>query len=142
MSIYCTLWTMKLEYHGPDARSDWPPDFVTISAQAVPPHIGHPADYPDGDPYAAFLPPVVESWDPQGEYEDSGLDGSRSNWRAVFIVQEGYQRKDVQRYVEPLLMLTAAEYRNASFVDLLDRIEQAIRPPAGADVRQLRPDLH
>src|SRR5216117_3315610 len=46
-------------------------EWVTVIAQGVPPHIGSPTPgcgYEDGDPYAAFLPPPVET-DENGEAE-------------------------------------------------------------------------
>jgi hypothetical protein len=59
MSIYATLWTLKFPREG-DARSDC--EWITVHAQAVPPHIGTPTPghgYEGGDPYAGFLPPPV-----------------------------------------------------------------------------------
>ena len=34
--------------------------WVELTFQAAPAHIGHPSDYPEGDPDADFLPPAVE----------------------------------------------------------------------------------
>jgi hypothetical protein len=91
--------------------------WIEVTAQAAPAHIGHPSEYPDGDPYSDFLPPVVE-YDPK-------------NWsaawqpRAVVIVDEDHLEKDGQRYTEPLLVLTGKEYEEAAFPELLARIQHA-----------------
>ena len=60
MSIYATLWTLKFPSEG-DATCDC--EWITVHAQAVPPHIGTPTPghgYEQGDPYREFLPPPVE----------------------------------------------------------------------------------
>src|SRR5262245_28341897 len=72
MSIYSTLWEIKVR-----RRHEFDDEWVTVFAQAVPPHIGHPSCYPEGDPYADFLPPVVE-------YDPVTNEGP---YRAVVIVQ-------------------------------------------------------
>src|SRR5262249_35486932 len=92
-------------------------EWVSVFAQAVPPHIGHPRYYPEGDPYADFLPPVVD-YDPE--------TGAAPYNRAVVIVQEGRDRKDIQRYVDPLLVLTGEEYAKVPFQELLNRITKAM----------------
>lgn len=115
MSIYCTLWEIKLP-RGHAFDEEW----VEVFAQGVPPHIGHPSEYPEGDSYADFLPPVVD-YDPESD-EEYGP----SSYRAVVILQKGRDRKDVQRYVDPLLVFTGAEYARIPFEDLLQRIQQAI----------------
>jgi hypothetical protein len=112
MSIYATLWEIKLpKAHAFDA------EWVSVYAQAVPPHIGHPSHYPEGDPYSDFLPPVVEC-DP-----NTGLGPYN---RAVVILMEGRDEKVIQRYTDPLLVLTGEEYARMPFQDLLDAIEQAM----------------
>ena len=60
MSIYATLWEIKAP-----RRHRYDDEYVLVYAQAVPPHIGHPSHYPEGDPYAGFLPPVVRGYDPE-----------------------------------------------------------------------------
>ena len=107
MSIYATLWEIRVERH--EMREDW----VTVIAQGVPAHIGHPSHYPQGDPYGDFLPPVVD------------LD--REALRAVVFVAEGREDKDGQRYVDPLLVLTGQEYAAIRFADLLERLQAAVR---------------
>lgn len=112
MSIYATLWEMKL----PRAHR-FDEEWVSVYAQAVPPHIGHPSCYPEGDPYADFLPPVVEC--------DSET-GDGPHYRAVFILMEGRDEKDGQRYTAPLLMLTGEDYAQIPFPTLLDAITDAM----------------
>ena len=51
----------------------------------------------------------------------------REKLRAVVIVQEGRNDKDVQRYVAPLLTLSGEEYRALSFDELMRRIYEAMR---------------
>jgi hypothetical protein len=113
MSIYATLWEIKVpRQHCFDEA------WVTVWGQAVPPHIGHPSDYPEGDPYADFLPPVVKDYDPE--------TGEAPFQRAVVIVQEGRNTKDGQRYTDPLIVMTGEEYARIPFQELLDRIHKAI----------------
>ena len=112
MSIYATLWEIKLP-RGHRFDTEW----VGIYAQAVPAHIGHPSHYPEGDPYADFLPPVVEC-----DLET----GCGPYHRAVYILMEGRDAKIGQRYSSPLLVLTGVEYQGMSFQALLDAIEEAM----------------
>jgi hypothetical protein len=114
MSIYATLWEIKVP-----RRHCFDEEWVKVYAQAVPPHIGHPSEYPEGDPYADFLPPVVQDYDP------TNLDEVPVN-RAVVIVQEGRDHKDIQRYTDPLLVMSGEEYRRIPFQELLDRIHKAM----------------
>ena len=112
MSIYATLWEIKL----PKAHR-FDDEWVSVYAQAVPPHIGHPSHYPEGDPYSDFLPPVVECA-PQ-----TGLGPFN---RAVVILVEGRDEKVIQRYTDPLLVLTGEQYAQMPFQDLLDAITDAM----------------
>ena len=113
MSIYATLWQLKFQKaHAFD--EEW----VEVYAQAVPAHIGHPSVYPEGDQYSDFLPPVVEC-DPE--------TGTGPHYRAVVIVVEGRDRKEGQRYVDPLLVLTGYQYAKIPFERLLDAIKKALR---------------
>jgi hypothetical protein len=113
MSIYATLWEMRIRKgHGFD--DEW----VEVYAQAVPPHIGQPSDYPKGDPYADFLPPVIANYDPETD--------TPKTYRAVVIVQQGRDKKDIQRYVDPLIVMTGEEYLRTPFHELMDRIEKAV----------------
>src|SRR6185312_7860986 len=107
MSIYATLWEIQIETEEMSER------WTRVIAQGVPSHIGHPSHYPQGDPYGDFLPPVV--------------DCDREALRAVVFVQEGREDKDGQRYVDPLFVLTGQEYEAISFVELLERLHQAVR---------------
>src|SRR5947207_12407306 len=102
MSIYATLWEIMVP-----KKHEFDHEYVKVFAQGVPPHIGHPNEYPEGDPYADFLPPVVMEYDHEND--------RFSDYRAVVIVQEGRDQKDVQRYVDPLIVLTGKEYANIPF---------------------------
>src|SRR5258708_38043434 len=113
MSIYATLWEIKLpkSYHFDE-------EWVSVYAQAVPAHIGHASHYPEGDPYADYLPPVVQNYDPESH--------EASPYRAVLILMEGRDEKIIQRYTDPLLMMTGEEYARLTFDELIHRIEDAM----------------
>ena len=89
----------------------------------MPPHIGSPTPgcgYEDGDPYAAFLSPPIET-DEMGRAEH--------NRAVVFVTNEtkkGTERSG-QEYVNPLLVLTGQDYAKMTFDELLNRLEEAIR---------------
>lgn len=120
MSIYATRWKLRFpkegdEYHG----CEW----IEVTAQAVPAHIGSPTPgcgYEQGDPYATFLPPAVQT-DAEG---DALFD------RAVVFVTE-YSIKGTprsgQEYASPLLVLTGEEYSGITFEVLHRRICDALR---------------
>ncbi len=112
MSIYATLWEIKL----PKSHV-FDDEFATVYAQAVPPHIGHPSCYPEGDPYADFLPPIVDC-DPE--------TGEGPVNRAVVILVEGRDEKVGQRYISPLLTLTGTEYKVIPFCELIERIQKSL----------------
>jgi len=120
MSIYATLWKLKFPKEGDDHLDcEW----IEVTAQAVPPHIGSPSPgcgYEDGDPYAAFLPPALQT----------NADGEAPVERAVVFVTE-YSLKGTQRspqeYVSPLLVLTGEEYSRITFAELHQRICDALR---------------
>lgn len=113
MSIYTTLWEIKIR-----RRHRFDDVWVEVFAQAVRAFIGYSSDYPNGDPYADFLPPLTQKYDPS---MDSG-----QIYRAVVIVQAGRDQKDVQRYTDPLMVMSGDEYLRMSFQELLDRIEAAV----------------
>lgn len=113
MSIYATLWEILVP-PSDNSNGEW----ACVYAQAVPAHVGHPSQYPDGDPYAAFLPDVVDDYDPE--------TGKAPYYRAVVIVQHWRNKKKGQQYVDPLLVLSGKEYAQIPFPDLLDRIHKAI----------------
>jgi len=113
MSIYATLREMKLP-----KRHQLDDEWALVYAQAVPAHIGHPSQYPNGDPYADFLPPVVHDYDPTRD--------ECCRYRAVLIITEGLAEKIGQRYTNPLLMLTGEDYEKMSFQELIRRIEDAM----------------
>jgi hypothetical protein len=76
--------------------------------------------YEDGDPYAAFWPPAVQT-DEDGEYEYI---------RAVVFITEhtpkGTERSP-QEYVHPFLMRTSEEYAKTPFDTLYTQICNALR---------------
>ena len=120
MSIYATLWKLKFPKEG-DEHMDC--DWIEVTAQAVPPHVGSPTPgngYADGDLFADFLPPAVVT--------DS--DGLAKYNRAVVFVTE-YTLKGTERcgqeYVSPLLVLTGEEYARATFEELHRRICDVLR---------------
>src|SRR5580704_12750964 len=120
MSIYATLWSIQVQ---DPAAPFTDPRWVTVTAQAVPPHIGSPTPgcgYEDGDPYADSLPPPIET-------DERGSAGY--NRAVVFVTDEtknGTERSG-QEYVNPLLVLTGEEYAKMPFEELLHRLEEAIR---------------
>lgn len=127
MSIYATLWEIKLP-----RRHELDDEWVEVYAQAVPPHIGHPSCYPEGDLYADFLPPVVSDYDPE--------TGEAPYDRAVVIVQEGRDEKDGHRYVDPLIVISGEEYARIPFQQLLDRIHAAMGWDERVIAMELRPN--
>jgi len=120
MSIYATLWTLKFPKEGDEHLGcEW----IEVRAQAVPAHVGSPTPgmgYESGDPYAAFLPPAVET----------DADGNAPFHRAVVIVAEdsikGTERSG-QEFLSPLLLLAGQEYACLTFEELHERICDALR---------------
>jgi hypothetical protein len=110
---------------------------IKVRAQSVPAHIGSPTPgqgYETGDPFAAFLPPAMET-DP---------DGDAPFPRAVVFVTEhslkGTERS-AQEYVSPLLVLSGEEYAKMTFEELHRRLCEMLlgnRAPVIAQV--LLPD--
>lgn len=118
MSIYQTLWVIKLEKRGISKTRDG--NFVEVWAQAVPAHIGQPSEgYEDGDPYASFLPPVITPYDPDRE--------DHYPYRAVVILQKGRMEKDGQKYVDPVMTITGEEYEKIPFPELLAKIYRGLK---------------
>jgi hypothetical protein len=120
MSIYATLWSIQIQ---DPASSFTDPRWVTVTAQAVPPHIGSPTPgcgYEKGDPYADFLPLAVAT-DENGDAE--------YNRAVVFITEETRKGtlRSGQEYVDPLFVLSGEEYAKMPFQTLLERLEEAIR---------------
>ncbi len=120
MSIYATLWQLKFPRDGDDHLGcEW----ITVIAQAVPPHIGSPTPgcgYEDGEPYAAFLPPPVHT----------DKDGDHEYTRAVVFITENTSKgtdRSPQEYVQPLLVLTGEAYANMTFDTLYTQICDALR---------------
>ena len=120
MSIYATLWKLKFPSDG-DLHFDC--EWVEVTAQGVPPHIGTPTPgqgYESGDPYGDFLPPPVGT-NPMGD---------ALFLRAVVFVKEGTSKgtpASPQEYVDPLLVLSGEEYARMTFEDLHARICDALR---------------
>lgn len=120
MSIYATLWTLKFPKDGDDyIGCEW----IEITAQGVPSHIGSPtpgSGYEDGDPYAAFLPPPVET------VEDIEAKYLRT---VVFVTEETSKgtARSGQEYENPLLVLTGQEYATITFEELHTQLCDALR---------------
>jgi len=120
MSIYATLWSLKLPRYG-DYYVDC--EWIGVTAQGVPAHIGTPTPglgYEDGDPFAEFLPPPVEV----------NTDGESKFMRAVVVITEETEKgtaRSHQEYVNPLLVLSGRDYASSSFVGLHERICDALR---------------
>jgi hypothetical protein len=120
MSIYATLWSIQIQ---DPAASFSRPRWVEVTAQAVPPHIGSPTPgcgYEDGDPYAAFLPPAIETDD----------EGSAPFQRAVVFVSKQARKgtpRSGQEYVDPLLVISGEEYAAITFEELHRRLQDAIQ---------------
>lgn len=126
MSIYATLWKLKFPKEGDEYLGcDW----IEITAQGVPPHIGS-IDSQSEDSYAAFLPPPVEP----------GADGDTSTMRAVVFVSEdsvkGTERHP-QEYRNPLFVLTGEEYARITFEELHRRLCAALRGSRGSVVAEI-----
>ena len=120
MSIYATLWSIQVQ---DPAAPFTDPRWVTVTAQAVPPHIGSPTPgcgYEDGDTYADFLPPPIET-DEMGQ--------AVYNRAVVFVTDETRKgtARNGQEYANPLLVLTGEEYAKMTFDELLHGLEEAIR---------------
>ena len=116
MSIYATLWRLQFPRFGDEHTGcEW----VEVWAQGVPGHIGTPTPghgYETGDPYGDFLPPPIVL-----ELDDHGC-----RLRAVVFIRAGTP-KDIQRFVDPLLVLTGEEYERSSFAELHRRLCDALR---------------
>ncbi len=120
MSIYATLWKLKFPRDGDDYPGcEW----ITVTAQGVPAHIGSPTATgvpASGDPYAAFLPSLVLT----------NEAGEAEHMRAVVFVTEGTRKgttQSPQEYINPLLVLTGAEYAAMTFETLRARICDTLR---------------
>ena len=120
MSIYATLWKLKFPKEGDEyVGCDW----IEVTAQGVPPHIGSPAPglgYEGGDPFSDFLPPPVAT------DEDGGAPFMRA---VVFVTEHSIKGtgRSGQEYVGPLLVLTGEEYARIPFPKLHARLCDALR---------------
>jgi len=120
MSIYATLWKLRFPKEGDYHHGcDW----IEITAQAVPPHIGSPTPgcgSENGDPFAEFLPPPVKT----------DKEGFASFYRAVVFVTEHSIKgtnRNPQEYVSPLLVVAGREYAKMTFEGLHALICDALR---------------
>ena len=120
MSIYATLWRLKFPQFGEDHTGcEW----IDVTAQGVPAHIGTPSPgfgYETGDPYSDFLPPPIEILSEEDEQK----------LRAVVFVTAGTRKgtnRCGQEYVDPLLVISGADYDGLSFDALHGRICDALR---------------
>jgi hypothetical protein len=116
MSIYATHWILKFPRFG-DAHTGC--EWLSVVAQGVPAHIGTPTfgyGYESGDPYSTFLPPAVPI----------PADDDETPIRAMVIVRDQTEKVG-QEYIDPLLVLSGAEYAATSFQVLHDRICDALR---------------
>lgn len=120
MSIYATLWQLKFPKDGQGYLGcEW----ITVTAQGVPAHIGSPTPgcgYEDGDPFAPFLPPSLLT----------NSEGEAEYMRAVVFVTERTPKgtdRSPQEYVNPLLVLTGESYATMTFDSLHTRICDALR---------------
>lgn len=121
MSIYCTLWEMKVPRDGWAAldADEW----VQVYAQGVPRHIQYTG--PEWD----WLPPPVP-YDPERD------EDAYRPWRAVFICADWTKKgtpENGQQYVDYLLMLAGEEYATLSFDDLWERITDIVRQHCSLD---------
>lgn len=155
MSIYATMWDIQIEdeARGGACSEAW----HEVYAQGVPNHINEQNGYV-GERWDDWMPAFVHQDGCQmrkqtfyrrstnhpavWEHCEAGDDGAES-WdhytclcglRAVFIVDQlttkGTERNG-QEYVNPVLVLTGAEYEALSFGDLLQRIEESVAERLG-----------
>lgn len=153
MSIYATMFHIQVEDH--DHGGAFSDAWIEVWGQGVQDHINEQNGY-GGPGWDEWLPSFVhEDGCTQREYvyydkpaEDAGVDWIRQHaetddpqarrgveyscdcdLRAVFIcddlTKKGTERNG-QEYVNPVLVLTGAEYHALSFGDLLERIESAV----------------
>ena len=94
-----------------------------VTAQGVPAYIGSPTPgcgYENGDPYADFLPPPMETDE----------NGEAPYLRAVVFVAKETPKgsaRHAQEYQNPLLVLTGTEYATIPFETLHTRLCDALR---------------
>lgn len=113
MSIYATLWRVTVhEYFDDHGHEVW--------AQGVPSWIRY-----SGPGWDEWLPPPIEPRDDNAGY---------SRMRAVFLCDR-FTTKATERcgqeYVNPLLVMTGDEYTSMRWVDLLEKIQDAIKQRRG-----------
>lgn len=104
MSIYATLWMIKIQ----DDQDNW----HEIWGQGVPGHI----DY-TGEKWSWLPPPIA----------------NENSMRAVVVVTNETRKgtpRCGQEYQNPLFILSGEEHARMTWMEMLDRIEQAILQPA------------
>ena len=114
------MWKLKFPKEGDFHHGcEW----IEVTAQAVPPHIGTPTPgmgYEGGDPYSAFLPPPVKADE----------NGDAPFYRAVVFVTEYSQKgteRSAQEYISPLLVMSGEGYAKTPFQTLYTEICDALR---------------
>jgi hypothetical protein len=116
MSIYVNSWRMKV-----NTNSGWP-RWIEIYAQLVPAAIGQPSEDYETDPYSDFLPPITSDYDPEVEKQ-------KTPYRAIVIVQEGFEKKDGQKYVDALLTMSYEDYEKITFNNFMIMVIDKIKKP-------------
>lgn len=161
MSIYATGHQFLLSVYVPctpeenkaagGAKNFVKERWVEVYFQHVPNHINEENGY-DWDWLPAFIHKpgckrdVAHFWI-KDVYEDLGIvtsakegePGARPDSestckcgdRCVFVLDEDHQEKAGQRYTEPLMVLTGAEYETAKFSDLMGLITEALEARIG-----------
>lgn len=104
MSIYATCWEIRI---------DDPAGTIELICQAVPAHIGQPAEDYEEDPYSDFLPPITPNYDPYSEEDQPS--------RAFVLVQHGRHIKVGQQYTEALMTLTNDEYEKMTINEVINK---------------------
>lgn len=158
MSIYATLWTIKVERDPVGCLED---NWIEVWGQAVPNHINDENGY-SGAGWDEWLPPfvhqdgcvrkehiyydkLVETISPGvqiRQFCDESNEGAERQvsyecgcgHRAVFILDDlttkGSERNG-QEYVNPVLVLSGHECQTITWESLLTRIEEAVEKRHG-----------
>ena len=89
----------------------WTNKCIKVSVQAVPSFIGAEYNGDPDDPYAdIFYPPALN------EEEEE-----KRPCRAIVFAHQ-YDKKERQRYLDPILIMSWEEYRDTPFVELMGRV--------------------
>lgn len=156
MSIYATGWILRLPVDVPCAPEEKEADYyapgddisgpgrptrerwIEVVFQHVPNHINEENGYDwDWLPLFVHKDGCVRKVSTQ-RYVGGPSAGEEFTWidcecgdRCVFVLDEDHESKAGQRYPEPLLVLTGAEYESARFGDLLLRVTNALEARFG-----------